>query len=71
MWNGAGGKGEPGQWRDPGIAGGTPPGIRYATTGLNWSQTISGSLSAGVQATVTLTPCPAGVDTTTGRGMRY
>ena len=52
----------------PASQGGTPPGIRYATTGLNWSQTISGSLSAGVQATVTLTPCPAGVDTTTGAG---
>jgi hypothetical protein len=52
----------------PASQGGTPAGIRYATTALNWSQTISGTLSAGVQATVTLTPCPVGVDTASGAG---
>ena len=48
--------------------GGAPAGITYATTSLNWSQTTSTSLSAGTQATVTLTPCPVGVDTTSGAG---
>jgi len=48
--------------------GGAPAGITYATTSLNWSQTIATSLSAATQATVTLTPCPAGVDTTSGAG---
>jgi hypothetical protein len=48
--------------------GGAPAGISYATTALNWTQTISSSLSAGTPATVTLTPCPAGIDTTSGAG---
>jgi len=52
----------------PASQGGTPPGIRYATTALNWSQTISGTLAAGAQATVTLTPCPVGIDTTSWAG---
>jgi hypothetical protein len=45
-----------------------PAGIRYATASMNWSQTISEPLRAGVHATVTLTPCPVGVDTTSGVG---
>jgi hypothetical protein len=48
--------------------GGAPAGITYATTALNWTHTISSPLTAGVQATVTLTPCPLGVDTTSGAG---
>ena len=48
--------------------GGAPAGITYATTALNWTQTISSSLTGGSQATVTLTPCPVGVDTTSGAG---
>jgi hypothetical protein len=48
--------------------GGAPGGITYATTALNWTQTISSSLTGGSQATVTLTPCPAGIDTTSGAG---
>ena len=48
--------------------GGAPAGVTYATTALNWTQTISGSLTAGTQATVTLTPCPTGIDTTSGAG---
>jgi len=47
---------------------GAPAGITYATTALNWSQTISTSLSGGSPATVTLTPCPVGIDTTSGAG---
>ena len=43
-------------------------GITYATTALNWTQTVSGSLTGGTQATVTLTPCPVGIDTTSGAG---
>lgn len=48
--------------------GGAPAGITYATTALNWTQTISGTLTGGTQATVTLTPCPVGIDTTSGAG---
>src|SRR5579859_256455 len=48
--------------------GGAPAGITYATTALSWSQTISSALTGGTQATVTLTPCPTGVDTTSGAG---
>src|SRR6266478_4503772 len=48
--------------------GGSPPGITYATTALNWTQTISRPLTGGSRATVTLTPCPVGIDTTSGAG---
>ena len=44
-------------------------GVTYATTALNWSQTIGSgaqNLTAGTPATVTLTSCPVGIDTTTG-----
>ena len=34
----------------------------------NWSQTPSGTLTASTPATVTLTPCPNGIDTTSGAG---
>jgi hypothetical protein len=47
---------------------GAPAGITYATTALNWTETISNSLTAGTPATVTLTPCPVGIDTTSGDG---
>src|SRR5208337_5309826 len=47
---------------------GAPAGITYATTALNWTQTIPSSLTGGSQATVTLTPCPVGIDTTSGAG---
>ncbi|MGB8013575.1 MAG: hypothetical protein WCF68_18330 [Terriglobales bacterium] len=48
--------------------GGAPAGITYATTAQNWTQTISSALTGGAQATVTLTPCPAGIDTVSGAG---
>ena len=48
--------------------GGAPAGITYATTALNWSQTLSSALTGGTQATVTLSPCPTGIDTTSGAG---
>ena len=48
--------------------GSAPAGVTYATTALNWTQTISSSLTGGTQATVTLTPCPVGMDTTSGSG---
>lgn len=47
---------------------GAPAGITYATTALNWTQTISNSLTGGTPATVTLTPCPVGIDTTSADG---
>ena len=37
-------------------------GIRYVTPTDNWSVSPSGSLVGGTQATVTLAPCPVGVD---------
>src|SRR6202167_2633237 len=53
----------------PGSCGsGIPAGITYATTALNWTQTISNSLTSETPAKVTLTPCPAGIDTTSGAG---
>lgn len=48
--------------------GGAPTGITYATTALNWAQTIASALTGGAQSTVTLTPCPVGIDTTSGAG---
>lgn len=36
--------------------------VMYVTTAWTWSQTPSGSLTASTPATVTLTPCPAGID---------
>jgi len=48
--------------------GGSPAGITYATTAQNWTQTVPSTLTGGTQATVTLTPCPAGIDTTSGVG---
>jgi hypothetical protein len=48
--------------------GGSPAGITYATTAQNWTQTIASALTGGTQTTVTLTPCPTGIDTTSGAG---
>ncbi len=48
--------------------GGAPAGITYATTALNWLQTISSPLTGGAPAAVTLAPCPIGIDTTSGAG---
>jgi hypothetical protein len=45
-------------------------GIRYVTPTDNWSVSPSGSLVGGTQATVTLTPCPVGVDTS-GNSMYF
>src|ERR1700674_2109854 len=48
--------------------GGAPAGITYATTALNWTQSMSGSVTGGSPGTVVLTPCPVGVDYTSGAG---
>jgi hypothetical protein len=45
-------------------------GIRYVTPTDMWSVSPSGSLVGGTQATVTLTPCPVGIDTT-GNSMYF
>jgi len=45
--------------------------IQYAVTANNWSQNPSGTLTAGVQATVTLTPCPVGIDGRDAIGIIY
>ncbi|MFZ0199303.1 MAG: hypothetical protein WB523_19290 [Candidatus Sulfotelmatobacter sp.] len=45
-------------------------GIRYVTGSDNWSANPSGSLTGGTQATVTLSPCPLGIDTS-GYSMYY
>src|SRR5208282_3380515 len=49
-------------------SGSSPAGITYATTAQNWMQTISSTLTGGTQARVALTPCPTGIDTTSGVG---
>jgi hypothetical protein len=38
-------------------------GFRYVTASDNWNASPSGGLTGGTQATVTLSPCPLGVDT--------
>ncbi len=48
--------------------GRVPVGITYVTTALNWKQTIPTKLTGGAQAKVSLTPCPVGIDTTSGSG---
>jgi hypothetical protein len=54
-----------------GSCGGTSPaGITYATTAQNWTQTISSTLTGGTLATLTLNPCPIGIDTTSGDGYK-
>ncbi len=45
-------------------------GIRYVTPTDNWSASPSGSLIGGTQATVTLSPCPVGIDTS-GNSMYF
>ena len=45
-------------------------GIRYVTPTDNWTASPSGSLIGGTQATVTLTPCPMGIDTS-GNSMYF
>ncbi len=45
-------------------------GIRYVTASDNWSASPSGSLTGGTQATITLSPCPVGIDTS-GYSMYY
>jgi hypothetical protein len=45
-------------------------GIRYVTAGDNWSVSPSGSLIGGTSATITLTPCPVGIDTS-GNSMYF
>jgi len=47
---------------------GIPAGITYATTAQNWSQTSTTAITAGISGSVTLTPCPSGVDYTSGAG---
>src|SRR5580658_3245881 len=48
--------------------GGSPAGINYVTTAQNWSQTLRTALTGGSSSSLTLTPCPIGVDTTSGAG---
>jgi hypothetical protein len=45
-------------------------GIRYVTPSDNWSVSPTGSLVGGTQATVTLAPCPVGIDTS-GNSMYF
>src|SRR5271169_3419204 len=49
-------------------AQGIPPGLTYVTTGQNWSQASTTALTAGISGSVTLAPCPSGVDYTSGAG---
>src|SRR5713101_4379815 len=45
-----------------------PVGITYATTSLNWKQVIPNKLTGGSLEQVTLSPCPTGIDATSGAG---
>jgi hypothetical protein len=46
-----------------------PAGIVYARTAQNWVQTVTTTLTGGTPVSFfTLTPCPAGVDYTSGAG---
>jgi hypothetical protein len=47
---------------------GNPAGITYVTTAYNWTQRIPEKLDGGTSTTVTLAPCPPGIDTTSGAG---
>ena len=49
-------------------AQGIPPGITYLETAQNWSRTSTTTLTAGTSGSVALTPCPFGVDYTSGAG---
>src|SRR5271169_293822 len=57
-----------------GCAQGVLPGITYVTTAQNWFQTSTTALTGcptGINCTIqmlTLTPCPVGIDTTSGAG---
>ncbi len=53
------------------IACAAPAGITYATTALNWTQTIAGPLTGGSQANVTLTPCPVASTQPAELGIRF
>lgn len=55
----AGAPGPQGPKGDPGPPG--PPSGGLQASAYAWTQTPGGTLSAGVSASVTLTPCPAGV----------
>jgi hypothetical protein len=48
-------------------------GIRYVTSSYNWSQspTSPATLTGGTSATVTLTPCPLGIDTVSPSSAPY
>src|ERR1700674_4654984 len=48
--------------------GGSPAAVTYAATAQNWRLTSTTALTAGSPGTVTLTPCPPGVDYTSGAG---
>src|SRR5579863_4554283 len=55
------------------VGPGNYDGIKYVTAAYNWSQAPSRpeSLSTGVAATVTLAPCPTGVDTSNNANAPY
>ncbi len=40
----------------------------FATKPLNWKQVIAGELTGGSPAEIKLSPCPVGIDTTSGAG---
>jgi hypothetical protein len=45
--------------------------IRYVTTAEDWHQTPPGTLAAGVTETITLSPCPRGIDGRDNYGIIY
>lgn len=53
------------------IGGSNKVNVIYVTTAQDWHQKPSVSLTSGVQATVTLTPCPEGIDGRDDYGVVY
>jgi hypothetical protein len=43
-------------------------GITFHSTAEMWTQTLGSALTAGTSNAITLTPCPVGIDTTSGYG---
>lgn len=48
--------------------GGESGRVSYSPQLLNWSQIVTSPLRGGARATVTLSPCPIGIDTSSGAG---
>ena len=53
------------------FSGNSFSGTRYTVAGYNWSVAPGGSLTGGGPATITLSPCPIGIDTSANAKAQY